>query len=371
MIGTLWFNYFNMGENKIKFTLKRRRPSKIRYSANKVFTSIAEFKHTNSKATGLLYIFDKKKLSVLKLLSSHALNFFKEKKQLFVKYGFVKSNIANVSMRKKVKKTESVRIKDRCYNIHENNYVTYSENILNSYLSDTIHYRSDLSKDNILAEHNESKTRLTNIVLKKSNILLNYRELGIISIIKETLNKTITMKVAALKSVHLNSAILGSAIALKLRDRHNKAIRVLNKAILCTVRVPSLHTLRTYYYYIEKVNKFNILSSISQQVVSGVRLEAKGRLTKRLTAMRAVLKVKYVGSLKNISSSLNGIPSSLLRGYVKSNAQLTTINDKTRNGAFGLNTFVSSHSLLLPCFFAIHTSIITILGELKKNNRVS
>jgi len=34
-----------------------------------------------------------------------------------------------------------------------------------------------------------------------------------------------------MKSVHLNSDIISSAVALKLRNRKNKAVRVLRKAI--------------------------------------------------------------------------------------------------------------------------------------------
>ena len=33
----------------------------------------------------------------------------------------------------------------------------------------------------------------------------------------------------------------------------------------------------------------------------------------------------------------------MLRGHVKSNLQYTIINSKTRNGAFGLKGWVSSH----------------------------
>ena len=93
----------------------------------------------------------------------------------------------------------------------------------------------------------------------------------------------------------------------------------------------------------QKLN--NILNTIKQQVVSGVRFEASGRLTRRLTAMRAVFKYRYVGSLKNIRSSHNKKSSSMLRGHVKPNSQYTIINSKTRNGTFVLKGLVSSHQL--------------------------
>jgi hypothetical protein len=139
-----------------------------------------------------------------------------------------------------------------------------------------------------------------------------------------------------LKSIDLNSDVFALAVALKLRDRKNKVVRILRKAILQMVRIPDLHTLITLDDNMEKMDKNNIIKTIKQQVVSGVRFEASGRLTRRLTAMRAVFKYRYEGSLKNIRSSFNGKPSTMLRGYVKSNLQHTLINSKTRNGTFGL-----------------------------------
>ena len=139
-----------------------------------------------------------------------------------------------------------------------------------------------------------------------------------------------------LKSIDLNSDVFALAVALKLRDRKNKVVRILRKAILQMVRIPYLHTLITLDDNMEKMDKNNIIKTIKQQVVSGVRFEASGRLTRRLTAMRAVFKYRYEGSLKNIRSSLNGKSSTMLIGYVKSNLQYTLINSKTRNGTFGL-----------------------------------
>jgi hypothetical protein len=75
--------------------------------------------------------------------------------------------------------------------------------------------------------------------------------------------------------------------------------------------------------------------------MAGVRLEAKGRLTRRLTASRSVFKIKWKGSLKNIDSSYRGLSSVMLRGYIKSNVQYSIINSKTRNGAFGLKGWIS------------------------------
>ena len=179
---------------------------------------------------------------------------------------------------------------------------------------------------------------------KFSNILLNFRELGIISLIKKIYGKNIEIKLIELKSIHLNSDVFSSAVALKLRDRKNKAVNVLRRAILQMVKIPFLHTLITFDDFIQTINKDNIINVIKQQVVSGVRFEASGRLTRRLTAMRSVFKYRYIGSLKNIRSSLNNKASTIVRGHLKSNAQFSIFDSKTRNGSFTLKCWVSSHS---------------------------
>nr|GEV05606.1 NADH dehydrogenase subunit 5, mitochondrial [Tanacetum cinerariifolium] len=64
------------------------------------------------------------------------------------------------------------------------------------------------------------------------------------------------------------------------------------------VRIPDLHTLITFDDRMEAINKNNIIDTIKQQIVSGVRFEASGRLTRRLTAMRAVFKYRYADRLQ-------------------------------------------------------------------------
>jgi len=178
---------------------------------------------------------------------------------------------------------------------------------------------------------------------KFNDIKLNLRNLGLISLIEKLYNKKVEIDLVELKNIHLNSDVFSSAVALKLRDRKNKAVRILRKAILQMVRIPDLHTLITFDDNTEEMNKNNIIKTIKQQVVSGVRFESSCKLTRRLTAMRAVFKYRYAGSLKNIRSSFNNKPSTMLRGHVKSNTQYTLINSKTRNGTFGLKGWVSSH----------------------------
>ena len=347
VLNKLLRSYCNMLQDKIKILFKRRRDNKIRYSANKIYASRAELKHTNTKLFITLYIYNKQKSSI---------EWFILKILVLVKY------------RKLIVDGERVFVpnhENRIPALLKNNFFIFrkwnmaffktNNNLIRYFLVDL--RRKYLTLSNIptyniillkklvrLQKILFNSLKLLNFNKSKFNSLnLNLRNLGLISLIEKLYNKKVEINLVELRSIHLNSDVFSSAVALKLRDRKNKAVRVLRKAVLQMVRIPDLHTLITFDDNIEAMNKNNIINTIKQQVVSGVRFEASGRLTRRLTAMRAVFKYRYAGSLKNIRSSFNNKPSTMLRGYVKSNTQYTLINSKTRNGTFGLKGWVSSH----------------------------
>jgi hypothetical protein len=89
-------------------------------------------------------------------------------------------------------------------------------------------------------------------------------------------------------------------------------------------------------FHLKKNKYISIISHIKNKHVSGLRIEAKGRLTKRLTASRAVYKLTYKGSLKNIYSSYNKLSTIMLRGLSKSNIEYVNTNSKNRNGSYGV-----------------------------------
>ena len=85
-----------------------------------------------------------------------------------------------------------------------------------------------------------------------------------------------------------------------------------------------------------------IIKLIKHKYVSGIRIQAAGRLTRRNTAARSVFKLRYKGNIKNMDSSYKGLPSVLLRGYAKSNLQFSKSKSRIRIGSFGLKGWVSS-----------------------------
>lgn len=201
------------------------------------------------------------------------------------------------------------------------------------------------------------------------------------NIIKKLYHKKVEFRVINLKKLHLNSDIFSQSIAIKLKNRKNRLLRVLKKA-LSMVKLPYFNKYLFFNYkksgkilgknntflkkYINNIpqnkdilheflykifsdkNKSycslitinnienNVFNSLKHKKINGIRLEASGRLTRRLTASRSIFKYKYKGNIKNIDSSYKNLSTVILKGHIKSNIQYTIINSKTRNGSFGL-----------------------------------
>ena len=75
--------------------------------------------------------------------------------------------------------------------------------------------------------------------------------------------------------------------------------------------------------------------------MGGIRLEVKGRLTKRYRADRSVYSLKWKGGLKNIDSSFKGLSTVIFRGYADSNVEYSIRASKRRIGAFAVKGWVS------------------------------
>jgi len=246
-------------------------------------------------------------------------------------------------------------------------------------------YTKNLYKHRLLFKLN--KVKYNNVFLE------NLRGL-----VKNMYNKTIEFNIVNLKKMHLNSDIFTQAVALKLRNRDNKLYKVLksslrklklqnvnrvrrlkkgksNKYIVNQIRNDNINSMFTARGYNVKDSLNNLLleyfpwrdnlkiniasgsnSTISREIslddyvfsalkhrkMAGIRVEAKGRLTRRFTASRSVFKLKWIGGLKNVDSSFRGLSTIMLRGHVKSNIQYSLLNSKNRNGAFGVKGWVSN-----------------------------
>lgn len=169
--------------------------------------------------------------------------------------------------------------------------------------------------------------------------------LGLKEAISNLYNKKVELNIVNQKYFYLNSDIFTKALATRVRDRNNRILLEMKKALkkICLAKFRDNDYIRSYkskkYTNLQKVNKVlkkNIFSSIRYKHIQGVRIEAAGRLSKRLTAARSLSKLRFKGSLKNIHRTHLDNNFTILRGYVKPNVQYTNINSKTRNGSFGL-----------------------------------
>nr|YP_009154280.1 ribosomal protein S3 [Pseudogymnoascus pannorum]AKM70290.1 ribosomal protein S3 [Pseudogymnoascus pannorum] len=219
-------------------------------------------------------------------------------------------------------------------------------------------------------------------------------------IIGKLYNKEVEFNIVNLKTLYFNSDIFTEVISTKLKNRKNNLLNVL-KSSLYLVKLPRVNKIKENSVKVDKfcldhlknlhinssINKYNtdkdtldqllldilpsstfmlgdndktaltafnenytntynpldiVIDSLKNKDMAGVRLEAKGRLSKRSAASRSVFKVKWKGSIKNLDSSYKKLSSVMLRGHAKSNVQYTVINSKTRSGAFGLKGWISS-----------------------------
>ena len=183
--------------------------------------------------------------------------------------------------------------------------------------------------------------------------------LGLKNILYKIYNKKIELNVVNIKYLFLENTILANAVVRKLNNRKNRIIKVIRRA-LKLAKLPELDPLfkiRVTKKTISKeknnlqFNNYNdffirskssilkiILKRLKNKHAIGIKLEGKGRLTRRLTASRSILKSYYKGGLKNIFSSFQGLSTVMLKGFVSSNVQYTNINSKNRNGSFGLKS---------------------------------
>lgn len=366
-----YFNFFNPKvENKIhliNMSIKLRR-----LSTNKIFVSKADIKHTNSKIVITIYVYNRQKKYFYNKLNKINTILQLNNAKLLKKIKLEGESI--IGQVNKEKKLLAEIIEWGNYDI----FNRYEEIFFEYYI------KKSLEKEMLKVFYNNllyfNKSKFENTYLLKLNYLIS-----------QFYKKKVEFNIVNLEYIHLNSDILSESIVIKLRKRSNRLLQVL-KTSLNMVKLPYINKLsvsnnlnkikydkllslnNTHNLYAllqifdkkdqnlndkfdqvlqniflsfsksikEEDTQKNILNCIKDKSISGVRIEAAGRLTRRLIAARSVFKLKYKGSLKNIDSSYKGFSSVVLRGNVKSNIQYTNINSKTRNGSFGIKGWVSS-----------------------------
>lgn len=229
--------------------------------------------------------------------------------------------------------------------------------------------------------------------------LLNFNNLKFNQLIQKLrlmlsniLNNKIEFNVINLKYLHMNTDIFTQAISIKLRRKTSRLLLILKRSLRLikmpeSVNLNNITTNKTNFvknysvndkYKDFTVNSFksksnknenkdllnlvvnniffkskkntetnkskfntNILNTIKHKWTKGIRLEVKGRLTKRYTASRAIFKYMYLGNLRDYNN-YNISKHSMTRGDNKSNLQYSFTPSKKRIGSFGVKGWVST-----------------------------
>jgi hypothetical protein len=343
-INSLIKSYFNLYfkkeflKSKFRFNSNKRN----RLSMNKIFVSKAEIKHTNSKAIITVYTFNREKIVLLNKINMLKKSYLKNIILLLYKSKILYNNLSNKHFNNKIK--------------------------------DSLYKELKLLR-RLKLKLSLNKYKFEEIFLYKLSKLIS-----------KIYKKKIELNVINLKSIIFNSDLFTKVLTLKLKKKRAHVIRmmsfILNKAVLpkvnrtiekgtliksidfnlienkyknlnlkSIIKGNNLDKLLNELYYSVILNKNlkkgyskiyeTIFNSIKYKNMGGVKLEVKGRLTKRYRADRAIFKIRLKGGLKNIDSSYKGLSSVNMRGYVKPNIEYSIFTSKRRIGAFAVKGWIS------------------------------
>ena len=361
--------------------------NKSRISSNKIYVSNGEFKHTNDKINIDIFIYNRQKYNYyykLRQMKSKLKKKFLIKKLQIIKN---KASIINKNIETKFNKFSyflPINYKLTLYNNPINMLTEY-----NIYTNDKfLKFKKDMIKKYITKCFRKEILHLHyRKLLILNNFKLKYTFLTILTtILRKMYNKKIELNIINLKYFYLNSDIYTESIINKITNNRKKLKYFLNKStskvkikkyfykysenndkinklsLYNTIKVNNnrnltnqkffhisyeklldpinilLYKIYNRYIVIRNKNLLNktILKITKNKSITGVKLEAAGRLSKRHTASRSMFKLKSRGNLKNMDSILPGSKSSTIRGINKSNIQYTKLNSVINIGAFGL-----------------------------------
>ena len=230
------------------------------------------------------------------------------------------------------------------------------------------HLNSDIFTQILISKVRNRKNRVLK-VLKKSLRAIRLPFLNKFSILDEIYNRKRKLQNVIVKNLALKPAletnkykidaldnILESYLPVNLKKEFteylkniiikNKVLKNKEKTIFINflinnlLKKPLKPVLKKEY---DNFYKNTVLNSLKHKVVNGIRIEASGRLTRRIVAARSIFKLRYIGSLKNTDSSIKGFSSVILRGHFKSNLQHTKLSSKRRIGSFGIKGWINSN----------------------------
>jgi hypothetical protein len=374
-------NFFNL-EFNYKFLHKEYRSKRsILKSLNKIFTSKAEIKHTNNKAILTVYVYNREKKPLLINLWRDLEDSFYNKIKLYILkrkkiLGFYNhqsaaynkaatdqdhlsfsgySNIINsklITLNKKLLESLKVlrkyklRLSLNKYKLEEKLLYKLKKFIIRFYNKkvefNIVNLKSIIFHSDIFTKILTSKLKRKRVgnILFKMDVILNRISLAdSLEKIVDDKNARIKKDLNLLENKYKNLNI-NSILVLEKKNLSQLLSKLYYNVIIRLIKDKKNYKnkkINKYYYKIYEI----IFNSINYKNISGLRLEAKGRLTKRYRADRAVFKLRWKGGLKNIDSSYKGLSSVNYRGYAKPNVSYSIFTSKRRIGAFAVKGWVS------------------------------
>jgi hypothetical protein len=297
-INTLIKNFFNLQFN-YKFLFKKYRSIKSIYSSfNKIYASKAEVKHTNNKAILTVYVYNREKIALLKKIRNLKKSFYNKVKLLIFKnkeiFKFYPGEDSNILYNKSIKGLLYKNLKLlRKYKLRLSlNKYKFEEKLLYKLKNFIIKYYNKKVEFNIVniksvVFHSDFFTKIltSKISKRKANILATMDTI-LNKVVLPKVNRIVEKSLEKNKFNYLENKYKYKNISIILNN--NNLSELLNKLYHNIIIDYYNNNLNKDYFKIYEI----IFNSINYKNMGGIRLEAKGRLTKRYRADRAVFKVR-------------------------------------------------------------------------------
>ena len=270
----------------------------------------------------------------------YSLNKYKFNKQIFLP---ILSKILNKIIRKKIE-----------YNIINLKSIAYNTDLFTNALALKLKRKKNFS------------------IVRNMFSILNRAYLPVINTIKTSLSHKGCSEAAEIESLHSQTQNINLFLSAPHKYKDLKLISILNNTAAPVYTDPYPTDKDQYLWRTSQNNFFSgpaypepkvkdilathkllgvcsntklihntIYNSIGYKNMRGIKLEIKGRLTKRYRADRSVYSLKWKGGLKNVDSSFKGLSSVLFRGNSNSNVSYSVYNSKRRIGAFAVKGWIS------------------------------
>src|SRR5690349_3736014 len=297
-INSLIKKFFNLQFN-YKFLFKKYRPYRLRSSSlNKIFASKAEIKHTNNKAILTVYVYNREKVALLKKIKRLKKSFFNKVKLLIYKnkkiFGFYNED-SNIIYNKSIKALlykNLILLRKYKLRLSLNKY-KFEEKLLYKLKNFIIKYYNKKVEFNIV--NIRSVIFHTDFFTKIVTSKLLSRKTNILAAMDTILNKVVLPKVNRIvekslekKSLNFLEKNYKNLNLSYILNNNNNLSEVLNKLYYNIIIDYYNNNLNKDYFRIYEI----IFNSINYKNMGGIRLETKGRLTKRYRADRAIFKVR-------------------------------------------------------------------------------